>query len=134
MSIDTDVYFNKDDIGKNLYSKKTYYTVMIEQHVLANDQDEADKKFLDGGGINHSNVNSDLAEATDGVETTVVDANYTDSENTTFLGKVAYDEDNEFAEEDGDVVIDTYAEESTSNEPKTRLEQMATLTDPVSPE
>ena len=112
MSIDTDVYFNKDDIGKNLYSKKTYYTVMIEQHVLANDQDEADKKFLDGGGINHSNVNSDLAEATDGVETTVVDANYTDSENTTFLGKVAYDEDNEFAEEDGDVVIDTYALES----------------------
>ena len=130
----TDIFFNKDDLGKNLYSKQTFYTVMVEQHVLANNKDEADKLFLDGGGIDHSKITTDIAEAKDGVETTVVDANYTDSGDTVFLGKVAYDEDNEFAEEDGDVVIDTYAEESTSNEPKTRLEQMATLTDPVSPE
>ena len=130
----TNVYFNKDDLGKNLYSKQTFYTVMVEQHVLAKDKDEADKLFLDGGGIDHSKITSDLAEAKDGVETTIVDANYTDSGDTVFLGKVAYDEDDKYAEEDGNVVIDTYAEEGTSNEPKTRLEQMATLTDPVSPE
>jgi hypothetical protein len=124
MSIDTDVFFTKKDLGKNLYSKKTYYTVMIEQHVLANDSDDADKLFLDGGGIDYDNVNSSLAEATGGVETTVVDANYTDSDTTTFLGKVAYDEDDEYAEEDGSVVIDTYAEETS--QPTNKVEQMVT--------
>lgn len=43
MSDLTDVYVNKDDIGKNLYRKKTYYTLCIEQDVLAKDKDEADK-------------------------------------------------------------------------------------------
>ena len=124
MSIDTDVFFTKKDLGKNLYSKKTYYTVMIEQHVLANDSDDADKLFLDGGGIDYDNVNSSLAEATGGVETTVVDANYTDSDTTTFLGKVAYDEDDEYAEEDGSVVIDTNAEETSEpTKPTNRAEQ-----------
>ena len=123
MSIDTDVFFTKKDLGKNLYSKKTYYTVMIEQHVLANDSDDADKLFLDGGGIDHNNI-FDLAENSGGVETTVVDANYTDSDTTTFLGKVAYDEDDEYAEEDGSVVIDTYAEETS--QPTNKVEQMVT--------
>lgn len=123
MSIDTDVFFTKKDLGKNLYSKKTYYTVMIEQHVLANDSDDADKLFLDGGGIDHNNI-FDLAVQTGGVETTVVDANYTDSDTTTFLGKVAYDEDDEYAEEDGSVVIDTNAEETS--QPTNRVEQMVT--------
>tara|TARA_B110000858_G_scaffold29368_1_gene31578 strand:- start:4522 stop:4902 length:381 start_codon:yes stop_codon:yes gene_type:complete len=123
MSIDTDVFFTKKDLGKNLYSKKTYYTVMIEQHVLANDSDDADKLFLDGGGIDHNNI-FDLAENSGGVETTVVDANYTDSDTTTFLGKVAYDEDDEYAEEDGSVVIDTNAEETS--QPTNRVEQMVT--------
>ena len=123
MSIDTDVFFTKKDLGKNLYSKKTYYTVMIEQHVLANDSDDADKLFLDGGGIDYNNI-FDLAVQTGGVETTVVDANYTDSDTTTFLGKVAYDEDDEYAEEDGSVVIDTNAEETS--QPTNRVEQMVT--------
>ena len=123
MSIDTDVFFTKKDLGKNLYSKKTYYTVMIEQHVLANDSDDADKLFLDGGGIDHNNI-FNLAENSGGVETTVVDANYTDSDTTTFLGKVAYDEDDEYAEEDGSVVIDTNAEETS--QPTNRVEQMVT--------
>ena len=36
MSIDTNVYPMKEDLGKNLYRKKTYYTLCIEQEVLAN--------------------------------------------------------------------------------------------------
>src|SRR5210317_2191734 len=116
MTIDTNIIYTKENISKNLYSKQTYYTVMVEQHVLANDKDEADKLFLDGGGIDHSKITSDLAEAKDGVETTIVDANYTDSGDTVFLGKVAYDEDDEYAEEDGNVVIDTYADEHTLTE------------------
>ena len=116
MTIDTNIIFTKKNIGKNLYSKQTYYTVMVEQHVLAKDKDEADKLFLDGGGIDHSKITNDITETKDGVETTVVDANYSDSGKTTYLGKVAYDEDDEFAEEDGNVVIDTYADENSLTE------------------
>ena len=41
MTVKTDVIFFDKDIGKNLYRKKTYYTVCIEQDVLAKDKDEA---------------------------------------------------------------------------------------------
>ena len=51
--VDTDVYTFKDDVGKNLYRKTTYYTLKVEQDVLAKDADEADKLFLDHGGIKH---------------------------------------------------------------------------------
>ena len=118
----TYIFFNKDDLGKNLYSKQTFYTVMVEQHVLANNKDEADKLFLDGGGIDHSKITTDIAEAKDGVETTVVDANYTDSGDTVFLGKVAYDEDDEYAEEDGNVVIDTYADEDVTEKAESDID------------
>jgi hypothetical protein len=108
----TDCTFSKEDVGKNLYSKTTYYTVRIEQHVIAKDKDEADELFLEHGGIDHSAVSNIAEDGLGGVETTVCDANYTDSDTTAYLGKVAYDEDNEYAEEDGDVVIDTWAPET----------------------
>ena len=110
----TDCTFTQNDLGKNLYTKKTYYTVMIEQHVIADNKDQADEMFLEHGGIDHSAV-SNIAQDGMGVETTVCDANYTDSGNTEYLGKVAFDEDNEYAEEDGDVVIDPYADEEAED-------------------
>ena len=84
---------------------------MVEQHVQQKIKMKPHKLFLDGGGIDRPKITTDLAEAKDGVETTIVDANYTDPGDTTYLGKVAYDEDDEYAEEDGNVVIDTYADE-----------------------
>jgi len=113
MSNITDQYIGKDDLGKNLYRKKTYYTLCIEQDVLAKNQDEADTKFSDAG-INYENVNKNLAEEKNGVETYMVDANYTDSDKTEYVAKVVYDEydglDN--AIENGDVELDTYASEN----------------------
>ena len=50
----TDIYYGEKELGKNLYRKKSYYTVCIEQDVLADNQDEAEKLFLDGGGIDYS--------------------------------------------------------------------------------
>ena len=44
--IDTNVIYSKEDVGKNLYRRKTYYTLTVEQEVLANDKDEADSKFI----------------------------------------------------------------------------------------
>ena len=118
--VETDVYTFKDDVGKNLYRKTTYYTLKVEQDVLAKDKDEADQKFLDHGGIKHSAINKDIVDANDGVETYMVDANYVESDTTKYIGKVKYDTDNinqtlEEAVEAEDIHIDTWAEE---NEPK----------------
>ena len=105
----TDCTFTQNDLGKNLYTKKTYYTVMIEQHVIADNKDQADEMFLEHGGIDHSAVNN-IATDGMGVETTVCDDNNTD---------------NEYAVEDGDVVIDPDADEVSS--PMKDLEQNITL-------
>ena len=117
--VETDVYTFKDDVGKNLYRKTTYYTLKVEQDVLAKDKDEADQKFLDHGGINHSKIGKDITDANEGVETYMVDANYTDCETAKFIGKVKYDTDTynqtlEEAIEAQDIHIDTWADE---NEP-----------------
>ena len=115
----TDVMFFKDDVGKNLYRKKTYYTLVVEQDVLAKDKDEADTLFTDHGGLKHSAINKDIVDNSDGVETYMVDANYTDSDTTKFIGKVKWDTDSynqtlEEAIEAEDIHIDTWADE---NEP-----------------
>ena len=117
--VETDVYTFKDDVGKNLYRKTTYYTLKVEQDVLAKDKDEADTKFTDHGGINHSKIGKDITDANEGVETYMVDANYTDCETAKFIGKVKYDTDTynqtlEEAMEAEDIHIDTWADE---NEP-----------------
>jgi len=121
MSQITEVYINKDDLGKNLYRKKSYYTLCIEQDVLAKDKDEADKLFSDNGGINHSNVNNNITDANNGVETYMVDANYTDCETPKFIGKVTYDDYDglENAKENGDVELNTYALEDDTIDPET---------------
>ena len=115
MAVDTDIFFNKDDVNKNLYRKKTYYTLVVEQEVLANNKDEADNKFTECG-INYSKITHDLTDEKNGVETYMVDANYTDSDTTKYMGRVMYDTDTfdqsiEEAKENGDVTIDTWVEE-----------------------
>ena len=117
--LETDVMYFKDDVGKNLYRKKTYYTLVVEQDVLAKNKDEADTLFTDHGGINHSKIGKDITDANEGVETYMVDANYTDCETAKFIGKVKYDTDTynqtlEEAMEAEDIHIDTWADE---NEP-----------------
>ena len=110
MAIDTNITFTDKDVNKNLYRQKTYYTLVIEQEVLAKDKDEADKLFSECG-IDHSKINHEITETKDGVETYMVDANYSESGTTEYMGKVLYAEDDEHAEEDGNVEIDTSADE-----------------------
>ena len=109
---ETSISYSEEDLGKNLYRKKTYYTLVIEQDVLANDEDEADRLFQDSG-INHEKINTELTEENNGVETYYVDANYTDSGKTEYIGKVNYDPMDDDAEENGDVIIDDMAPENT---------------------
>ena len=119
--VETDVYTFKDDVGKNLYRSKKYYTLVVEQDVLAKDKDEADQKFLDHGGINHSKIGKDITDANEGVETYMVDANYTDCETPKFIGKVTYDDYDGLknAKENGDVELNTYALEDDTIDPET---------------
>ena len=109
MDTQMEIVLVKEDLGKNLYRSKKYYTLVIEQDVLADNKDDADKKFSDNG-INHSNINAEITEEKDGVLTYMVDANYSDSDTTEYLGKVSYTDD-EYAEENGDVEIDQHADE-----------------------
>ena len=115
MAVDTNIFFGKDDVNKNLYRKKTYYTLVVEQEVIANNKDEADNKFTECG-IDHSKINYDITEQKDGVETYMVDANYSDSDTTKYMGRIVYDTDTynqtlEEAQENGDVTIDSYEPE-----------------------
>jgi hypothetical protein len=110
---DTEVYFNRDDLGRNLYRKKTYYTLLIEQEVLATNRTEAEDAFSNSGGIRHSAITKELAENRDGVETRLVDADYRDMDAVEYIGRVVYSDD-EFAQENGDVEIDEYSDETTT--------------------
>ena len=83
---------------------------MIEQDVLASDQDEADVLFEDSG-IDHSKINKELTTEKGNVQTYYVDANYTDQDPTTYIGKVNFDPMDDDAEENGDVIIDDMAPE-----------------------
>jgi hypothetical protein len=122
MAIDTSIVYTDEDVNKNLYRKKTYYTLVVEQEVLAKDKDEADQKFLDDGGIDHSLINPEITVTKNDVETHMVDANYTESGSTEYMGKVLYAEDDEHAEEDGNVEIDTSADEVMPDVVDTMLE------------
>ena len=112
----TDIYYGEKELGKNLYRKKTYYTLCVEQDVLADNKDEADNLFLEGGGIDYSAINKNCTEENQGVETYMVDTNFSENGDTKYMGKVSYDTDTynqslEEAKENGDIFIDTYAEE-----------------------
>ena len=136
MSDLTEIYPFKDDVGKNLYRKKTYYTLVIEQDVLAKDKDEADAKFSDHGGINHSKITKDITDANEGIETYMVDANYTDSDTAKYMGKVKYDVENyhqtfEEAVEAEDIHIDTWADEDEPLQTKEMYEPKMTVAEAV---
>ena len=136
MSDLTEVYTFKDDVGKNLYRKKTYYTLVIEQDVLAKDKDEADAKFSDHGGINHSKITKDITDANEGIETYMVDANYTDSDTAKYMGKVKYDVESyhqtfEEAVEAEDIHIDTWADEDEPLQTKEMYEPKMTVAEAV---
>ena len=111
MSTKTKLYPRAENLGYNAYRKKTYYTLVVEQDVLARSEDEANDLFRDGGGINYDRITADLALEDKGVETVIVDANYTGTIDTEYLGKVVLNPDNEHAKEDGDVVLDAWADE-----------------------
>ena len=112
----TPICFFADDLSKKIYRKKQYYTVVIEQDVMADSKEEAEEKFLEGGGIAHDEITSNITDEREGVETYYVDANFSENADTKLVGKVVY-EDDEFAKGDGMVELDPYASEDEEDSP-----------------
>ena len=112
----TKLYVRAENLGQNAYRRRTYYTVVVEQDVLARTEDEAYNLFREHGGINYDKITSDLALEDKGVETVLVDANYTGGTDVEYMGKVVLNPDNEFAKEDGDVVLDPWSDETGPTE------------------
>lgn len=112
----TKLYVRAENLGQNAYRRRTYYTVVVEQDVLARTEDEAYNLFREHGGINYDKITADLALENKGVETVLVDANYTGGTDVEYMGKVVWNPDNSFAFEDGDVVLDPWSDETGPTE------------------
>ena len=108
MNKTTNILYTDKDVGKNVYRKTTYYTLKVEEDFLADDADNAQDLSMDTG-LDYSKITTNLVDDKGVSEVNVIDANYTDSE-MKYVGKVVY-EDTEYAKEDGDVEIDTLADE-----------------------
>ena len=108
---DTEIMITQNDLGQNLYRKRAYYTVVIEQDVLADSMEDADIEF-GNSGIDFSKINREITEENGNVQTYYVDANFTDQNSTTYIGKVNFDPMDDDAQENGDVIIDDMAPEN----------------------
>ncbi len=123
--IDTEINVTEKEVGKKLYRQKTYYNMVVEHEVLADNKEEAEKKFSEDAGLKHDLVNQTLGDGKNGVECYYLDANYSDSNNVEFIGTVDYDTYNynqsyEEAKENGDVFVDTDAIEDAPH-PLTKI-------------
>jgi len=101
----SEIFVRKDDLNKKVYRKKYTYTLEIVQDVVAGSEDEAETLFLDGGGIDYDEIRTSLAKDFSGVETQYVDANLLESDEAEAIGKVGWDPDDEYAEENGFVEV-----------------------------
>ena len=119
---DTEIMITQNDLGQNLYRKRAYYTVVIEQDVLADNMEDADIEF-GNSGIDFSKINKEITEENGNVQTYYVDANFTDQDSTTYIGKVNFDPMDDDAQENGDVIIDDMAPENPEGEQNAEYEQ-----------
>jgi len=119
---DTEIMITQNDLGQNLYRKRAYYTVVIEQDVLADNMEDADIEF-GNSGIDFSKINKEITEENGNVQTYYVDANFTDPDSTTYIGKVNFDPMDDDAQENGDVIIDDMAPENPEGEQDAEYEQ-----------
>ena len=119
---DTEIMITQNDLGQNLYRKRAYYTVVIEQDVLADSMEDADIEF-GNSGIDFSKINKEITEENGNVQTYYVDANFTDQDSTTYIGKVNFDPMDDDAQENGDVIIDDMAPENPEGGQDAEYEQ-----------
>ena len=103
-------------MGNKHKAKGTAFETLIKDYLISKNFTEARRAVLAGeNDTGYDKITSDLLLEDKGVETVIVDATWTgDTGNTEYLGKVVLNPDNSFAFEDGDVVLDAYADEINS--------------------
>ena len=101
-------YVNKEDKGKKVYKISHEYLVKTEQYIKADDADQAFDLWLEHGGIDYNEI-SDNVMNSDGsnVETDYVEAFTHGDHDMEYVGTVTNDPDDEYAEEDGNVIVNT---------------------------
>jgi len=127
----SDILYTKNDVGKNVYRKRTTYILTVEEDFLAENADKAQDMSMNTG-LDYDKIKSNLVETKGVSEVNYIDANYSDSE-MKYIGKIKYDTDTynqsfEEAVENEDLHIDTYADE---NEPHqlTKIKLVEPLTE-----
>ena len=101
-------YINKEDKGKKVYKISHEYLVKTEQYIKADDADQAFDLWLEHGGLDYNEI-SDNVMNSDGsnVETEYVEAFTHGDQEKEYVGTVTNDPDDEYAEEDGNVIVNT---------------------------
>ena len=93
--IKTPFMFRPEDEGKKIYKIKQTYEMIVEQHVKANNEEEAFNIFLNEGGIKFDDFNRFLTEETfDKCETSYVDIDTSDV-NVKYVGTVCREDEND---------------------------------------
>ena len=90
--IKTELYLNKDCIGKKIYRIIQRHNLVIEQEILASSEDEAFDLYLKNGGLNYSKMTSDLTNTSSEIETTLIDAESPNTR-TEYVGTVVQSKD-----------------------------------------
>jgi len=121
----SDVLYNKDDVGKNVYRKKTTYLLTIEEDFIAENADKAHDMSMNTG-LDYDKIKSNLVDTKGVSEVFTVDANYSDSD-MKYIGKIKYDTDSynqtlEEAIENEDMYIDIWADEEGEAEKSSNLD------------
>ncbi len=88
----TELYLNKDCIGKSIYRIIQRHNLVIEQEILASSENEAFDLYLKNGGLNYSKMTSDLTNTSSEIETTLIDAESPDTK-MKYIGTVVQSKD-----------------------------------------
>ena len=102
MSKPTFIY--TDDLGRKVYKVTNYYTVKTEEFVKVAEGEDPFDVWLDQGGIDHDKINQHILHEGPHTEAHYAEA-FGNEHEVEYIGTVTYDEDNEYAEEDGDVIL-----------------------------
>ncbi len=88
----TELYLNKDCIGKSIYRIIQRHNLVIEQEILASSENEAFDLYLKNGGLNYSKMTTDLTNTSSEIETTLIDAESPNTR-TEYVGTVVQSKD-----------------------------------------
>jgi hypothetical protein len=93
--MERNMYLSRREEGLKLYRITANYPLIVEQEILAKNEDEANELFRDSGGLNYGRIRTDLVDENEHMETIRVEA-MTPEVSAVYVGTVVKDEDSEY--------------------------------------